>query len=262
MNVKIAFIGDSPIMKVTEQVTKIVGVKVVDNPAEAQLVIAGSLREVEGSFDSNKKYVIISAEMREFKGTVPENVTVFGALFKLHELYQIIVDLNENENPMAVPKKSKTESISLLRDAKTILVIDDSEKNVISAQETLAGHKLTVVSSYEAAMEILGKEKFEIVLTDLYLPMSSQNLSEEAFMLGKLVPYGLLLRDEAARNGAQFVAVVTDLNHHADCFSAAFDHFSRHTLHIEKTTVRMLHAHIREDGSKNWKVSMEELLES
>jgi len=63
---------------------------------------------------------------------------------------------------------------------------------------------------------------------------------------------------EAARQGAKQVAVVTDLNHHTDPFSAAFDHFSRFPIQIEDAKVLMLHARITGEG-KDWSNALDRL---
>ena len=108
-------------------------------------------------------------------------------------------------------------------------------------------------------MQILGSEKFDIVLTDLQMPMSSRTLGPSAFKLGQLVPYGILLMVEAAHQGAKHVAVVTDLNHHADWVSAAFDHFS-YPVQIEGAKVLMMHAPMDSDGSKDWAAALARLM--
>jgi len=57
------------------------------------------------------------------------------------------------------------------------------------------------------------------------------------------------------------VAIVTDLGHHDDHFSAAFDHFSRFTLNIENAKVKMLHVSGGDTG-KDWSRALKTLLEN
>ena len=106
-------------------------------------------------------------------------------------------------------------------------------------------------------MNIIGSEKFDVVLTDLHLPMSSKTMGDK-FRFGELVPYGILLMVEAARQGAKYVAVVTDLSHHDDPFSAAFDHYSQFTIKIEGAKVVMMHATM-ENGAKDWASALAQL---
>ena len=149
-----------------------------------------------------------------------------------------------------------------------ILVIEDKEMHQESARISLAGHELTIVSSFDAAMEIMepkinearvkellveagfsvdmdfkdrdrgtayheaydrAREKsiipfpFDVVLTDMMMPMSSKTLAREAFNPREQVPYGFVIALKAALCGAKFVAMVTDTNHHKGAMSAALD---------------------------------------
>src|SRR4030042_1476445 len=88
----------------------------------------------------------------------------------------------------------------------------------------------------------------------------AKTLSQEAFKLGQLVPYGFLLMCEAAINGAKYIAVVSDLGHHDDHFSAAFDHFYSIAFKIENAKTMMLHAQLTNTGAKDWQNALEKLL--
>lgn len=104
----------------------------------------------------------------------------------------------------------------------------------------LDGHTRSIASSYGQDMEVLTTGDFpSVVLTDLYLPMSKHGaLSVDAIEIEKLVPYGLLIALEAAQRGAD-VAIVTDANHHQDCFSAAFDNM-RHPYVVNRKKLLLL----------------------
>ncbi len=104
-----------------------------------------------------------------------------------------------------------------------VLVIEDKLMHQNSARETLAGHDLTVVDSFAKAIEVLTKEKFEAVLTDMNLPMSKMALHDEAFNPSEQVSYGFVLALLAAKHGAKYIAMLTDTNHHKGAMSAAID---------------------------------------
>lgn len=260
--VKICVLGTGPVFEAMKKVSGLVDTEIVNTTAEADLVVAGSLRDFESSFSKNKFYFIITLDNQPL-GNMPENVTVFKAPFHLTEYYELISRISERLAGGEEKAEERTEEIipevPLLPDAKRILVIDDMLQNIVSAKKLLAGHSLTVVDGYENAMEILGKEKFDVVLSDLYLPMSSKTLGSDAFRIGEEVPSGFLLVLEAARTGASYVAVVTDLNHHADHFSAAFDHFSRFAFKVENAKVKMLHARM-DGGCKDWKDALDRVM--
>ena len=108
-----------------------------------------------------------------------------------------------------------------------ILVIEDKAIHQESARETLIGHEVTVVPSYNEAYGLLKWKKefdFDAVLTDMNMPMSERNLSSRIiFRPDEQVPYGFILALAAAYRGAKYVALVTDINHHYGAMSAALD---------------------------------------
>lgn len=109
-----------------------------------------------------------------------------------------------------------------------ILVIEDKEMHQQSARETLVGHDVTIVESFDKAMELMCEWNtfpYEVVLTDMMMPMSEKTLVSEAFNPSEQVPYGFVIALKAALRGAKFVAMVTDTNHHMGAMSAAIDHF-------------------------------------
>lgn len=229
----------------------------VDSTNEADLVIFTEIREIEADYDKAKTYACVRMPHRNF--VIPEGCVELSITEFLPELCKTIQSVREDLKPIVDVEIEEIPEVELLPDALSILVIDDTPKHITSAREGLAGHRLTTVTGYQEAMDILEKHKFDVVLTDLHLPMSSRTLGPEAFRLGELVPYGILLMIEAARQEAKFVAVVTDLNHHADPFSAAFDHYSRFSVQIEGAKVSMLHARLNQDGEKDWKEALERL---
>ncbi|MEI8337552.1 MAG: hypothetical protein WCF92_00200 [bacterium] len=225
-------------------------VQFVETPEEADLILFDNVRDVEKGFNKEKAYAYFVLNPMEEISTMPSNVTII----RQASLVQVLEVISEvfKKLPSSAPSQIVMEEpvAEILPDAKRILVIDDTPKHIASAKICLAGHNLITVTSYEEAMEVLNNEKFDVVLTDLHLPMSSKTMGSK-FKLGELVPYGILLMLEASRQGAKLVAVVTDLSHHDDPFSAAFDHYSRFPISIEGAKVRMLHARISDDG-KDW----------
>ena len=258
--VKIYFVGDGPVMRTIEQVTVTLldKVEVVTTIAEAHIVVAENFRGIEESYSEDKHYVIVSGTL-DAKAPSAENVTVFRPGFGLASYYALIAEVSKGLDDEGITE-AVIPKVELLPNAKRILVIDDTAANLVSAKKSLAGHHLTVADGYSSAMALLAEQEFDVVLTDLYMPMISQTLSEKAFELGRLVPYGFILMCEAARRGAKFVAIVTDLGHHDDHFSAAFDHFQGISLTIESAKTMMLHARLTEGGTKDWNHSLETLL--
>lgn len=256
VSIHVAF-PESPLGKVIKQILG-APVRFVETQEEADLVLFTEVRQIEKGFDKKKAYAFLKTDQHGRNPTMPENVRVIGDI-SLPVICQAISEVAATLAPAQASQEAVKEepAAELLPDAFRILVIDDTAKHIASAKKGLAGHRLTTATSYEEAMGLLDKEKFDVVLTDLHLPMSSKTMGDK-FKLGELVPYGILLMIEAARQGAKKVAVVTDLSHHDDPFSAAFDHYSQFPVSIEGATVRMLHARIREEG-KDWAEALERI---
>ena len=106
-----------------------------------------------------------------------------------------------------------------------ILVIDDSPVHQQSARQTLEGHELTVVSSYDEALKFMGQSQwenvnprpvFDAVLTDLMMPAGMGLLGGDGMKyVGQEMPMGFGLALLAVLcSGAKLVGVVTDMTRH------------------------------------------------
>lgn len=256
---------DGPLPRSIQQVLPIVGNEkshvYVETQGEADLIIFTEPREIERGYTKEKSYAYFLVPWGMNKAQLPDNCMTIDSLNIMQGLMDAINGARKNLKPIAEASVvEETETIPLRRDAKRILVIEDTPMHQASARKLLAGHKLTVATGYEEAMELLGKEEFDVVMTDLHLPMSSKTMGNK-FRLGELVPYGILLMIEAAVQGAKHIAVVTDLSHHDDPFSAAFDHFSTYSVLISAGTwVRMMHSPMTVDGCKDWAKALDMLL--
>ena len=241
----------------------------VDRAEAADLIIFTNMREIERGYTKEKSYAYLQTGS-EPHPQLPENCVVIEC--SLVDLIRVINDTRRTLKPIEAPVSPQKEDVVVLdKTPLRILVIEDTLRHQASALKGLAGHMLTIVSGYEDAMLILGESmidmqtggnaKFDVVLTDLKMPMSSKTLGPNAFKLGELVHYGIMLMIEAAHQGVNRVAVVTDLNHHADWLSAAFDHF-RYPVKIEGATALMMHAPMNADGTKDWATALDRLMKA
>jgi CheY-like chemotaxis protein len=230
-----------------------------NNIDDADLIIFDDVRKVEADFRRDKRYGYFDTQRRPI--VLRENVTYIGVIDSVITTIKLISEVRASM-PAEAPRAHNSTvrpQMAKLPDAHTILVVDDTEAHRDSAYELLGAHRLTVCKGYEEAMEALATSNFEIVLTDLHMPMSSNTMGDK-FRLGELVPYGILIALEAARRRSSYVAVVTDINHHNDPFSAAFDHFSRFEFSVESATVVMRHARFTAGGGKNWVFHLNEVM--
>ena len=143
-----------------------------------------------------------------------------------------------------------------------ILVLDDSKKHLAAAEETLAGHELTLVDSYGEAFRLLAPgAPFDAVLSDLLMPAEADTLGPEGMkFFGHQMPIGLVMVFAAVQAGVKRVAVITDANHHNHPMSAALDILGRvwwdndvvQTFKIDGASVIIAHAPLLPDGRKDW----------
>ena len=228
-----------------------------ESQLDADLVIFTDVYEIEQGYSKERSYAYLKVGSRTVGPRLPDNCEIIDSTSILADLVRVITSIGKKLTPIVETPTPVEDTTPLRPDALRILVIDDTPENIASAKKGLAGHRLTTVGGYELAMEFLSAMSFDVVLTDLHLPMSSKTMGDK-FVLGQLVPYGLLLMVEAARQGAKHVAVVTDLSHHDDPFSAAFDHFAGRPVTINQANVVMMHSPMK-DGAKDWETALERL---
>jgi len=135
-----------------------------------------------------------------------------------------------------------------------ILVIDDNQNHLDAALQTLSGHEVTTCKSYDEALELL-EEKFrdekgeihdypkkgsqkmpywDAVFCDLLMPAGQDRQGSKGDQyVGQEMPVGWSLALVAAKRGAKYVAVVSDLSHHDHPASAMLDRISHGVIQIE-----------------------------
>lgn len=152
-----------------------------------------------------------------------------------------------------------------------VLVIDDNQTHLKSAHQTLTEHDLTVCDNHDEALELLQipydeeekerllteakaqemtheqwnqayehilketrKPYWDVVLSDLLMPAGRNAQGNDgAKYIGQEMPIGWSLALTAAKHGAKYVAVVTDMNHHHHPASAMLDTLNRHIFTID-----------------------------
>lgn len=147
-----------------------------------------------------------------------------------------------------------------------ILVIDDTRTHLTAALQTFTGHDVTVCASHDEALKFLSKqydeperqrllEKYraegfenswskacnetllpywDAVLCDLLMPAGRDAQGGDGMkFIGQEMPVGWSLALTAAKCGAKYVAVVTDMNHHHHPASAMLDRLDGHIFTID-----------------------------
>jgi len=120
-----------------------------------------------------------------------------------------------------------------------ILVIDDTQKHLDSAIQTLEGHDVTTCATYDEAAKLVNAGGWDVVLSDLLMPAGKRSQGEGMKYVGQEMPVGWSLALEAVQAGAKYVAVVTDMNHHSHPASAMLDSISGTIFDINGSKVLM-----------------------
>ncbi len=107
---------------------------------------------------------------------------------------------------------------------KKLLVIDDQPYNVASAHMTLTGYDYKVVDSIATAYNLLKSgERFDVVLTDLWLPRGEfTGAMRGGDTATTPIPAGLVFAIRAMNDGMK-VVICTDSDHHQDRLCSVMD---------------------------------------
>lgn len=228
-------------------------IEFVDDKETADLVITDNVREIIAGYSEKKQYAFFNLEHQPI-ATDKKNVVMVPISTCLATLAELIAKIQEQDDGETTIAAVKVEVSPEKPEAPWILVVDDKPENRVAAQQQL-GKEFNVIlaEGFNQARKALSERRFDYALLDLHLPVDTEGALGEntlAKWLGQDVPYGIFLLLEACQKGADS-AVVTDLNHHQDPFSAAIDFYSGKTFRINGQKAMLLHAHM-ENGVKNW----------
>lgn len=129
----------------------------VESMTEADLVIFTNVRDIEREYDKEKSYAYLELGDGARGLQLPDNCTTVDQSNLLVGLIHVITITSQKLDPIVEVVHPIVEEVVPIRaDALRILVIDDTPKNITSAKQSLTGHRLTTVTRYEDAMEVLG----------------------------------------------------------------------------------------------------------
>lgn len=149
-----------------------------------------------------------------------------------------------------------------------ILVIDDTQKHLDAAIQTLIGHDVTICNNYDEAVDLVRDDGWDAILCDLLMPAGERSQGErgEKF-IGQEMPVGWALALMAAHmhHGAKYIAVFSDINHHDHPASAMLDYMQKPFEINGKRVVFTNNTNFMDPGpnggTKNWGKVLEKLLE-
>lgn len=213
-----------------------------ENFEQAHYVIVDSVETLESIHTYEQHFIVMH------KGTAPRVSHDFVTTMTISEFVVGIARVLACND--LLPELSA--HYPTLEDAPRVLVIDDSYVHVRAAWEQLGPSKnLCVATTYPQALARIKDGGWDAVLTDLFLPATSELMSTDGMKyVGEQMPLGFVLALLAARKGVPHVAVVTDMGHHDHPMSAALDALSQ-KFSIDGSLVKFTNRHGGK-GGKNW----------
>ena len=257
--VKIYF-HDSPVCSFLREFVEALIVQIaigVETLEEADLIICNndSNRLNIGKYAKTGKPVILVYDPRlNLKElSIPENVVPVDGFMQNSLMTTIKAVVESTKEKLGAQPTSNSEEVSLLPDAKNILVIDDDPRNIKSAKELLAGHHLTTATTYDSASKALAYGTFDVVLSDLQLPKNLEDL--------KISNFGFALMFEAAKKGVGRIAIYTRADHHGDPVAMAIigQHPDGEPIAIGNSVAKILSSRDHY-GTKDWAHALEEVM--
>lgn len=241
----------------------------ITDQKSADIVLVVGTEDLRAVYNANQHfYVLVLPGSRETATSQPDNVRLLnpidlfdlekkGTGGEMQKFYEQIAKVKADQGEKAVKEVLTREfpDIAVFRNHYLILVIDDTEENLLTARAVLAGHALVTANRLELALKAIAERKFDAVLTDMQMPpdKSFSALNLDHYGVTETVPYGFAVIFEATKRGMP-VAVVTDASHHQDWVSAMFDHIHDATVNGQRV---LFFNHI----GKRWDKALKALLE-
>ena len=237
-------------------------VEVADQKAADVILLTGS-EDLRALYNDKQLFCVLQTERRPLTAKQPENVCLLDTL-KLMEGDSGIPKLLEmlDKRIADQAKKPATEEalptfsdLVKFKSHYSVLVIDDTERNLRIAEAVLKGHSVTIASGLQEAMKAVGQKHFDVVLTDMEMRPDKQYsaLNLDHYGVTETVPLGFAVVLEMTERGMP-VAVVTDGNHHAGWVSAMFDHIQRANVNGQKVL-------FFNNIGKRWDTALKSLME-
>lgn len=230
---------------------------------QAEVILLLGTDDLHALYNERQIFCVLESSGQRIAPNQPENVCVIDVLklFSPEKGLPVLTALIEKraaeklQTPAPKVELPEFSDLEIFEGKYSVLVIDDTEQNLLIAQSVLRGHSVVVVKSLEAAMIKVGEQRFDAVLTDMDMPPDKHYaaLNLQNYAVNEKVSYGFAVVLEMTRRGIP-VAVVTDGNHHKGWVSAMFDT-------MKDATINGQPVQFFNDIGKRWDKALKSLFE-
>ena len=245
MNANVYAHKSGPISRSFLKVVGLTDVKLVEvaDQKSADIILLAGSDDLRVLYNERQLFCVLQIPGQRIASNQPVNVCLVDTLnlFKGDKGINSLCELIAKRQGFVVEGASKKVELPEFSDIATfkkrysVLVIDDTEKNLRMAETVLDGNDVVVVGSLIEAIKAVRRRNFDAVLTDMEMPPDKHypSLNLDHYAVDEKVPYGFAVVLEMTTRGIP-VAVVTDGNHHEGWVSAMFDNIKGATVNGQK----------------------------
>tara|TARA_Y100000310_G_C20688765_1_gene820841 strand:- start:2811 stop:3428 length:618 start_codon:yes stop_codon:yes gene_type:complete len=95
-----------------------------------------------------------------------------------------------------------------------ILVVEDTPIHQEAARELLKEYNVTIVGTFDDAVDSLHQKKYNIVLTDMFIPQGRGEMQRDKESASTPQDLGTYIAMYSAQLGVPYVAICSDSDHH------------------------------------------------
>lgn len=265
MNINVFAHKSGPLSKAFLQVVGLTDHKLVEvaDQKSADFILLTGSDDLRALYNDRQLFGVLLTDRRPVAEKQPENVCLldtlklFGGNSGITKLLEMIDKriADQAKKPAVEESLPKFSDVAKFKSRYSVLVIDDTERNLRIAEAVLNGHSVTTASGLQEAMKAVRQKHFDVVLTDMEMRPDKQysSLSLDCYGVTETVPLGFAVVLEMTARGMP-VAVVTDGNHHTGWVSAMFDHI--HDAKVNGQKVLFFN-----DIGKRWDTALKCLME-
>ncbi len=241
--------------------------EIVTSPRKALMVFTTRIRDICAIYNKETFYCMILPGRKKDLPPLPENIRVIEGLSGENFITDdsvkeelCISAMTYGDNRVAILCKESDRGVG--GSTKKILIVDDLPSNLIAAKKQFSGssHDVSLALGYTEGLSMLEKGKFDVVLTDLMMPMTGENLHDDQIDLSRLVAYGFPLALLSAKKGVSAIAVVSNTARHKDFWETELSRLCEAGSFTVGKSLIQFYGQESLDSCKDWTLAFQSLI--